>query len=386
MLNALKRLDAAPSWLLALIAIIAAALLVFAPLPAANADELPVADETTLPAEPAAPVDPPADTTDPAPAIVEEAPAALVTVAVDVDYVTIGWYATKGDIWNPAQTLAFTQYTDEPDLNALDDEIAALAATCGPDLYLQIDVNVDDAEVAATIAGGVLYGPDNPGENLIPGGEGTAWKFVDVDRDVCAIDCTSSGAWGTEADDTAPVQTDEGLVFTGGTGKAVGYGTAITGNLQGLGEINVAASGDLDVFYTRIVINSLADGGYAYDSLTVISEGPVNGSSIAASNKRGFVQHTLDEWAALLPGNQLVAIFLHLDSGATADQTVTVTGVTGDCLNLDTVPEPETPEEPTPPATVKAGDFQPSPLLAPLAMLLLAALAAGGAARTRTQK
>lgn len=193
-----------------------------------------------------------------------------------------------------------------------------------------------------------------------------------------ACECTSPNTWGTEADDTEPTQTATGLVFTGGSGNAVGYGTPLTGNLQGLGEITVSATGDLDVFYPRIVINSLADGGYAYDSLTVISEGPVNGSSIAASNKRGFEQHTLDEWAALLPHNQLVAFFLHLDSGASADQSVTVTAVDGECISLDTVPEEEeppvdTPEEPTKPTAVKAGDAQVNPWLASVLALFAAA-------------
>ena len=164
--------------------------------------------------------------------------------------------------------------------------------------------------------------------------------------EVPPVTCVSDGDWGSESDDTAPTQTAGGLVFTGGTGKAVGYGTAVSGNLQGLGEITVSATGDLNVFYPRIVIDSSADGGYSYDSLTVLSEGTVNGSSIAASNKRGFEQHTLDEWAAILPNNQLVAFFLHLDSGATAEQSVTVTAVSGECLSLDAVPEPEEPEYP----------------------------------------
>jgi hypothetical protein len=161
-------------------------------------------------------------------------------------------------------------------------------------------------------------------------------------------ECALLSAWGTEADDTPPTLTPDGYLFEGGSGDAVGYGVALSGNLQGLPTIDYVATGDLDVFYPRIVINSLADGGWAYDSLTVISEGPVNGSSIAASNKRGFITHTLDEWAALLPNNELVAFFFHLDSGASADKAVTLSSVTGGCFSANfapAVPEPISGED-----------------------------------------
>jgi hypothetical protein len=144
--------------------------------------------------------------------------------------------------------------------------------------------------------------------------------------------CVADGDWYTEGDDSAPAETADGLVFTGGSGNAVGYRHAVTGNLQGLDTINYTASGDLDLFYIRIVLDSTEDGGWAYDSLTVISEGPVNGSSIASSNKRGFVTHTLDEWAALLPNSDITSIGFHLDSGASADKSVTLVLFEGNCL------------------------------------------------------
>lgn len=104
----------------------------------------------------------------------EETPA-VESRTTDVDFVTVAWIATKGDIWNPAQVLAYTVETDEPDLNALDEAVAT--HECG--VYFQIDVYTDDEVTDALIAGGVLYGPSNPDENLIPGGEGTAWKFIE---------------------------------------------------------------------------------------------------------------------------------------------------------------------------------------------------------------
>lgn len=164
----------------------------------------------------------------------------------------------------------------------------------------------------------------------------TAAQTVQVETDCVPplpAPCTTTGDWFTESDDTAPIETIDGLKFQGGSGKAVGYGQAVTGNLQGLQDIAYTASGDVDKFYVRIVIDSSADGGFAYDSLTVVSEGPVTGDSVAASNKRGFEQHTLDEWAALLPRNALKFIFFHLDSGASADESVILSSVVSEgCL------------------------------------------------------
>ena len=180
------------------------------------------------------------------------------------------------------------------------------------------------------------------------------------------IVCQAFGDWYTESDDAAPVETVDGLVFTGGSGDAVGIRHIVTGNLQGFSEITYNASGDLGVFYPRIVINSLADGGYAYDSLTVVSEGPVNGDSIASSNKRGFIEHTLDEWAALLPNNAITSFGWHLDSGATADQSVILESFEGNCLaeEYGLPPEPEVvpvpalfSAEPTPPTCEVDGSF-----------------------------
>jgi hypothetical protein len=86
-------------------------------------------------------------------------------------YIVVAWNATEGDIWNPAQTYEIHVEIDTPDLNALD-----ALLPCGG--YFQIDVNTDTQIIRDTIAGKVLVGPNNPGESLIPGGEGVAWKFV----------------------------------------------------------------------------------------------------------------------------------------------------------------------------------------------------------------
>lgn len=154
-------------------------------------------------------------------------------------------------------------------------------------------------------------------------------------------DCMVLSGWFTEADDVAPVATLDGLAFRGGSGQAAGYGVGLSGNLQGLPAINYVASGDLDLFYPRIVIDSSADGGWTYQSLTVTSEGEVNGSSVAYSNKLG-TSKTLSEWAALYPHNQLVAFFFSLDSAAPEGTEVILESVSSACGSASwTVPQPE---------------------------------------------
>ncbi len=367
-----RRRYAVPTWVLAVIALFALVLLFLVPLPAANADELPAAPAATA-EEPAPAVEEPPVVVE-EPVLVDEAPAARVATVAFVPHAESARWLLPAS-WDYGTTPSYQAAIFPQDVLLTDPP----ACRWSQDDNYWIENEAEQAIFDALDDDGVLTQGEDSAIYA-------SHVFTQGPKcEVPAEQCVSSNAWGTEEDDTEPVLTDEGLVFDGGSGAAVGYGTPLTGNLQGLGEITVTAAGDLDVFYPRIVINSLADGGYAYDSLTVISEGPVNGSSIAASNKRGFEQHTLDEWAALLPGNQLVAFFLHLDSGATADQSVTVTAVDGECFSLDLVTEPETPEEPTPPTSVKAGDFQPSPLLYPLAAALLAALAAAGARRAQRQ-
>jgi LPXTG-motif cell wall-anchored protein len=97
--------------------------------------------------------------------------AANATEQPESAYVLVAWNATEGDIWNPAQTLAKSIPLAEPTLDALDD-----ALPCGG--FYQIDLYNASATTDALIAGGVLYGPSNPTEDLAHGAvEGDPWKF-----------------------------------------------------------------------------------------------------------------------------------------------------------------------------------------------------------------
>lgn len=146
------------------------------------------------------------------------------------------------------------------------------------------------------------------------------------------------GDWFTEGDDTAPTENENGLLFVGGVNDAMGVGIGIGGNLQGLPTISYDVEADaysLSKFYPRIVIDSSADGGSSYNSMTVVSEGPVDGSAIASGKltNGSRVAQTLDEWAAYYPNNTLRFFFLGTDSGSNADVSVLLKSVSSDCFS-----------------------------------------------------
>lgn len=146
--------------------------------------------------------------------------------------------------------------------------------------------------------------------------------------------CVPAGDWYTEGDDVAPSLSPDGLVFTGGSGDAVGIRVPVTGNLQGWTELSYEATGDTGVFYVRIVVDSSADGGHSYSSLTVTSGSPVTASSVAYSNKLG-VSKTLAEWAEFYPNAVITSVGFHLDSAASADDEVVLSSATGPCATVD---------------------------------------------------
>ncbi len=81
--------------------------------------------------------------------------------------------------------------------------------------------------------------------------------------------CVGVGAWYTEADDLAPEQTKDGLLFAGGSGKAVGIPRSRGRQPPGAEEsLTFSNTGGTEQFFFRIVIDASADGGKAYQSLS----------------------------------------------------------------------------------------------------------------------
>jgi len=121
-------------------------------------------------------------------ALVAAPVAANATEQPEPAYVLAAWNATEGDIWNPAQTLAKSVPLAEPTLDALDD-----ALPCGG--FYQIDLYNASATTDALLAGGVLYGPSDPTEDLAHDAvDGDPWKFYKT------ADCAPKPSLRTYAD------------------------------------------------------------------------------------------------------------------------------------------------------------------------------------------
>lgn len=79
------------------------------------------------------------------------------------------WINSTTASWPQSYETSIVQTA--PDLDALDTSLP-----CGS--QFQIDANYTGPVVASLIAGGVLYGPGNPPEALIPGGWDVAYKLI----------------------------------------------------------------------------------------------------------------------------------------------------------------------------------------------------------------
>lgn len=102
-------------------------------------------------------------------------------------------------VWEPPQEFVAVEFTVGGDINSADH----LIPECG---FFQVDVykynnEANRAKVNNLIAGGVLYGPNNPPEPLIGGGHGTAWKFVNQG------DCTTVTVTTTTMEPTTTTTT-----------------------------------------------------------------------------------------------------------------------------------------------------------------------------------
>lgn len=117
------------------------------------------------------------------PALMIAAGLALVPTAAQAaepTYVLVAWeVANPASIWESPQVYVTSVMLDAPTLDALDG-----ALPCGT--YFQVDLYYANSDSAALVAGGVLYGPNNPTEPLADGAvEGDPWKYVQTAE--CAV-------------------------------------------------------------------------------------------------------------------------------------------------------------------------------------------------------
>lgn len=200
---------------------------------------------------------------------------------------------------------------------------------------------------------------------------------------VAPLACLAVGDWYTESDDLAPVASPEGLVFQGGSGKAVGIRVPASGNLQGWAPVSFTATGGTEQFFFRIVIDASADGGPAYKSLSFPGYTTVDSSSV--SYQYG---ESIAATAERFPNAVVTSVGFQTNSGAPADYAAVLSSATG-CATVDFTYTEEPPvEEPpvvTPPVvtpTVTAapaaadlaetGGTNPAPFLAAGILALVA--------------
>lgn len=245
------------------------------------------------------------------------------------------WKNSTTPTW--PQTLVSSVETECYDLDV------PVPSDCGT--QYQIDSYLNNATTEALIDGGFLNGPNSPNESFPPNaGWGSTYKLVkNADCLPPAEECVVTyGEWFTEGDDTAPTVEQNGLRFVGGVNDSMGIGIGISGNLQGLPTITYTAEGDaysMARFYPRIVVNSSADGGPAYNSITVTSEGPVDLTSIASARVKlaeggARVSKTIAEWIAYYPNNEMLAFFFNTDSSSNAEVSVLLKSVSaGECFS-----------------------------------------------------
>lgn len=108
------------------------------------------------------------------------APAAAAHADEQPGYVLVAWEVGNPDaIWETPQLYITSVLLEVPSLDALDASVP-----CGT--YAQIDLYHANQDSAALIAGGVLYGPNNPTEPLAHGAvEGNPWKYLQTAE--CAV-------------------------------------------------------------------------------------------------------------------------------------------------------------------------------------------------------
>lgn len=287
---------------------------------------------------------------------IEDCPAPQVATT---HFITVLWhmdnYGETTDIF--PQTYVKSKVTTEPDLGAFD---ADLTGTC---TGFQVDVYKYTKDADKTVADNLitaahLLGPNNPLEHLIPGGEGTAWKFYkNTNCQQPPQECTPSGDWYTE--DIAPEVTDKGWLFSGPHAQAVDYYHPVSGNLQGLGAQSITYT-DVSGYHPSLVFEIYRNGttGYA----TIVAEPYLNGWSAGQDGIFTVTQSTLvwtskitsgpgsqsqpialSDMAALYPDNALISEGIHLGTNSSADQHATVTNLSG-CASVSTVPTKPNPE------------------------------------------
>jgi hypothetical protein len=178
--------------------------------------------------------------------------------AVVVDptpYVLVAWTmpSWSGDYytptWDPYQTFFTKTDLATENLNALDGQLTA----CGTSY--QVDLYNDSATTTSTIAGGKLYGPNNPGEDFPPGaGWGSTYKLVHnadcLPQDAAAAAVVSAPSCQADGAATFSLTYADWADTTGPEDQTVGDHTR-TANAEA-GHLFPGGQTSIDVSYTVV--------------------------------------------------------------------------------------------------------------------------------------
>lgn len=341
----------------------------------------PVVEEVK--AEEAAPVvaDPESKPSGPVAQTVQEPEESTPVEEDATPYVLVAW-TLPGDVDDPIWPQQIKTHLDlaTADLNALDDSLV----TCGVDY--QVDLYHDSAVTTALIAGGVLNGPSNPGEDLAHGAvKGNPWKYIDNDEceetpppttsqcetygSVHTTNLVGSWALGESSTDGSAksVLVDGGLlVQTEATGhrKAAGYYDVADFPLSDVSDLTMAfaSGGSGSVPGGQVRVDVTGDGAWDF---TLVDEDSANGPIVWASIPGGGTwvsqpwaphatggggypnQGTYDEWLAALWAYDdtivptVTQIGYSLGSGVTGSQVITsiTVGCTEYTFDLPDLPE-----------------------------------------------
>lgn len=340
----------------------------------ANAEDAPATPDTTItaPEAPAADtpvVDPPVAPVEDAaaPVVDEQAPAEPVAdptpvvvplaaqVATETKSIEIALWEKPADKFGP-QTLV-AHKADTGDLGAYDS--AMVAGKC-----YQVDRYFSGPTTTALFAIGILNAPNDPAEDLIPGGEGVAYKTVCIPTPPPTAMCTTStvdaSAWSTEDGAPSFVRNSDGSISgatfsTPNPADKVNYFGPSSGQplLGSTGSYTMTSTGgpqaafDIEIWQTgtssfATVVYEPYMNGYALGGDGSVQTYTIGASSIVWNTKRlgseGGQDHpvTLARMSELLPDATVIRAGLGQGKNNAAAVSV-VSSFTFDCATTSFV-------------------------------------------------
>jgi hypothetical protein len=160
---------------------------------------------------------------------------------------------------------------------------------------------------------------------------------------VAAQQCHALGSATHELDDNAAVLEPDGWhIFSQGNSKATDVIFPAEGNLQGITNFTRNVSGSVgNGIFTRFIVDLTADGGSAYNSLSITDTTVTQASVASVGSKSVFLGKTIAQIADLYPNAVYHAISFQTGSAYADGDGAVLTGFSdgGNCVeNFQTTP------------------------------------------------